>query len=155
MWWRLKRSQWVKQKGNANRRSFQKVVASGAPTGVLAYIGTKPVGWCAVAPRADFPVLERSRILSPVDDQPVWSVTCFFIARPYRKTGLTAGLLRAAVEYAASKGAKIVEGYPTDPRSGSMPEAFAWTGFVSAFRKAGFQEVARRSAGRPVMRYYF
>lgn len=154
MWWRLKRSEWEKQKGDGNRRSFEKLVASGTPTGVLAYSERKPVGWCAVAPRSDYSGLERSRVLSPVDDQTVWSVTCFFIARPYRKSGLTVNLLRAAVEYAAKKGAKIVEGYPIDPRGSSMPEAFAWTGLVSAFRKAGFQEVARRSPGRPIMRYY-
>jgi GNAT superfamily N-acetyltransferase len=154
MWWRLKRSEWERQKGDKNRRSFEKLVASGSPTGVLAYSGKRPVGWCAVAPRSDYSVLERSRVLSPVDDQPVWSVTCFFIARPHRKSGLTVNLLRAAVEYAAKKGAKIVEGYPIDPRGTSMPEAFAWTGLVSAFRKAGFREVARRSASRPIMRYY-
>jgi GNAT superfamily N-acetyltransferase len=154
MWWRLKRSEWEKQKGEKNRSSFENIVASGAPTGVLAYLEKQPVGWCAIAPRTHYPVLERSRILSPIDDQPVWSVTCFFIARPHRQSGLTAALLRAAVEYAVKKGAKVVEGYPTDPRGGSMPEAFAWTGFASAFRKAGFKEVTRRSAGRPIMRYY-
>jgi GNAT superfamily N-acetyltransferase len=153
MWWRMRRSEWDKQKGEKNRRSFEKLVASGAPTGVLAYMGEQPVGWCAIAPRSEYSVLERSRILRPVDDKPVWSVTCFFIDRPHRKSGLTVGLLRAAVEYAAKKGAQIVEGYPIDPRGGSMPEAFAWTGLVSAFRKAGFKEVTRRSAGRPIMRY--
>jgi GNAT superfamily N-acetyltransferase len=152
MWWKLRRSQYEKQKGAGNRRAFRKIVASGAPTGVLAYAGKQPVGWCAVAPREAYPALERSRVLKPVDDQPVWSVTCFYIPRPLRRSGLTAALLRAAVAYAGTHGAKIVEGYPVDPGSGEMPDAFAWTGLVSAFRKAGFKEVTRRSAGRPVMR---
>jgi GNAT superfamily N-acetyltransferase len=108
-----------------------------------------------VAPRKAYPALERSRVLKPVDDQPVWSVTCFYIPRALRRSGLTTILLRAAVEYAGKRGARIVEGYPIDPQSGNMPDAFAWTGLVSAFRKAGFKEVARRSAGRPVMRYSF
>lgn len=152
MWWRLRRAEYEKKKGAGNKRSFRKIVTSGRPTGVLAYIGKEPVGWCAVAPRDAYPALSRSRILAPVDDRPVWSVTCFYIPRPWRRTGLTAALLQAAVQYAGKQGAKIVEGYPQDPLSGNFPDTFAWTGFLSAFRKAGFKEVARRSAGRPVMR---
>ena len=152
MWWRLKRSDYNKKKGEGNRRALRQLAAAGVPLGVLAYADKKPVGWCAVAPRAVYPVLANSRVLAPVDERPVWSVTCFYIAKEFRRTGLMADLLRAAVEYAAKKGAHIVEGYPMDPRSGDMPPAFAWTGFMSAYRKAGFKEVARRSAGRPVMR---
>jgi GNAT superfamily N-acetyltransferase len=154
MWWKLRRSEYEKQKGAGNRRSFRKLVVSGAPTGVLAYSAGKPVGWCAVAPRETYPVLDRSRVLRPVDEQPVWSVTCVYIPRELRRTGLTTPLLQAALKYAGRQGARIVEGYPVDPRSGKMADAFAWTGFVSAFRKAGFQEVARRSMGRPIMRYF-
>jgi GNAT superfamily N-acetyltransferase len=152
MWWRLKRSEYNKKKGEGNRRALRQLSAEGVPLGVLAYTDKKPVGWCAVAPRADYPVLANSRVLVPVDDRPVWSVTCFYIAKEFRLTGLTADLLRAAVAYATKKGAHIVEGYPMDPRSGDMPAAFAWTGFISAYRKAGFKEVARGSAGRPIMR---
>ena len=152
MYWRLRRSVWDKQKGEKNRRALRKIVEAGDPAGVLAYDGEKPVGWCAVAPRPDFVTLENSRILKPVDDQPVWSVPCFFVAREYRRKGVTSQLLQGAVEYARNKGARIVEGYPQDPKSGKMADVFAWTGFASAFKKAGFVEVARRSKTRPVMR---
>src|SRR5262249_48195167 len=140
MWWRLGRSQWVKQKGTSNKHALRKTVASGAPTGILAYAGKQPVGWCAIAPRDDYPVLQRSRVLKPVDDQPVWSITCFYVLRPWRRRGLTVRLLHAAVEYARKQGAKIVEGYPHDSRTSELPDVFAWTGFLSAFRKAGFEE---------------
>jgi len=152
MWWRLRRSEYEKKKGAGNKRSFRQIVKTGMPTGVLAYAGQEPVGWCAVAPREAYLGLERSRILAPVDDQPVWSVTCFYIPRPWRRTGLTVALLQAALRYAGTQGAKIVEGYPQDPHTGNYPDTFAWTGFLSAFLKAGFKEVARRSPGRPVMR---
>ena len=154
MWWKLRRAEYEKKKGADNRRAFRKIVDSGAPTGVLAYAGAQPVGWCAVAPREAYPVLGNSRVLRPVDEQAVWSVTCFYVPRARRRSGLTAHLLEAAVKFAGQRGAKIVEGYPMDPRSGSMADPFAWTGFVSAFRKAGFQEIARRSPGRPIMRRF-
>jgi len=152
MWWRLRRSEYEKRKGAGNKRAFRRIVVSKLPAGVLAYADGTPIGWCAVAPREDYPVLARSRVLALVDEQPVWSLTCFYIARDWRRTGLTTKLIEAAVQYARKRGAKIVEGYPQDPKSGAFPDTFAWTGFASAFRKAGFKEVARRSAGRPVMR---
>jgi GNAT superfamily N-acetyltransferase len=82
----------------------------------------------------------------------VWSVTCLFIARPYRRRGLSVELLKAASKYAARRGARILEGYPVEPKKGRLPDAFAWTGLVSAFRAAGFDEAARHSASRPIMR---
>jgi GNAT superfamily N-acetyltransferase len=90
-------------------------------------------------------------VAHPVDSQPVWSIVCFFVAPASRRRGVTAALLRAAVEHARRRGAKIVEGYPVDP-DGNYPDTFAYVGLISAFRRAGFREVARRSPGRPTMR---
>jgi GNAT superfamily N-acetyltransferase len=152
MAWRLKRADFESQKGAANKRAFQMIIASEKPAGILAYRGREPLGWCAVAPRQDYPRLSGSRILRPVDDQPVWSVTCLFVARGYRRYGLSSKLLCAAVNYACEWGAKIVEGYPIESRTSNIPDVFAWTGFASSFRNAGFEEVARRSPTRPLMR---
>jgi GNAT superfamily N-acetyltransferase len=92
------------------------------------------------------------RILKPVDEQPVWSVVCFFVAKGYRRQGVTVGLLKAAAAYARQHGAQILEGYPEDPKKDKVPDVFAFTGLCGAFRKAGFSEVARRSETRPIMR---
>ncbi len=151
MWWRLTRSQWQKGQGNGNKRRLKNLARSQSP-GILAYSGSEPLGWCAIAPRAEYRTLARSRVLSPVDDQPVWSVTCFYVARKFRRTGVTAALLRAAVAFARKRGAKIVEGYPIEPGKATVAEVFAYTGFSSTFHKAGFGEVARRSPTRPIMR---
>ena len=152
MLWRLTHTEFERQKGEGNRRDFKAIVESGAAPGLLGYVGAQPVGWCAVAPREDYPALERSRILKPVDDEPVWSVTCLFVARPFRRQGLTVRLLVAAVAHAGQQGARIVEAYPVEPKTPDMPAAFAWTGTASAFRQAGFTEVLRRSPTRPIMR---
>lgn len=154
MWWRLARSEFERRKGAGNRRAMRTIVASGRVPGLIAYVDGVPAGWCSVAPRDDYPVLGRSRVLRRVDERPVWSVVCFFIARSHRRTGLAVRLLEGAVSYAREKGASIVEGYPVEPRTVPMPEAFAYTGIASMFRKAGFVEAARRSATRPVMRRY-
>lgn len=139
-------------KGDGNRRAFRRIVQAGPPPGILAYAGDRAVGWCAIAPRREFVRLATSRVLAPVDDQPVWSVPCFFVAREWRRRGLSARLLRAALSYARSRGARIVEGYPIEPYADNVPAPFAWVGLPATFRAAGFHEVARRSKARPIMR---
>jgi GNAT superfamily N-acetyltransferase len=153
MWWRLKRSQFEQLKGERNRQAMQAIVEAGEVPGLLAYAGPDPVGWISVAPRDSFPVLDRSRILKRVDDQPVWSVVCFFIAKKYRGRGMSVRLLKAAIEYVKRQGGRIVEAYPVEPKQKPAPAMFVFTGLVAAFRKVGFREVARRSETRPIMRY--
>jgi GNAT superfamily N-acetyltransferase len=152
MAWRLGRSQWVAGKGAGNKRALKKIVTSGKRPGVLAYFAGNPIGWCAVAPRGDYPLLGRSRVLAPVDDKTVWSISCLFILKPYRRNGVSVRLIRAASEFAAKRGATIVEGYPIEPTMDKTPDPFVWTGIPRAFLRAGFREVARRSKTRPIMR---
>jgi GNAT superfamily N-acetyltransferase len=152
MWWRLSASEFRLNKGDGNRAGLRAIVEAGREPGLIAYRDGQPAGWCSVAPRPEFVRLEKSRTLKPVDDQPVWSVTCFFIGRGHRRSGVATALLRAAASHARARGARILEGYPDDPRAGRLPDAFAWRGLVSMFRAAGFVEVARRSPGRPIMR---
>jgi GNAT superfamily N-acetyltransferase len=151
MAWRLPAKEFQKNKGEPNRNALRAIAESGAPAGVLAYIDGEPVGWCAVAPREIYRRLEKSRVLRPVDNRPVWSVSCLFIAKPYRRRGLSSALLRAAAQYAAERGATLVEGYPTAPAQ-KLPDVFVWTGTLAAFERAGFRECARRSPSRPIVR---
>lgn len=151
MTWRLPRAEFNRNKGENNRSALRKLVRRGPAPGVLAYAGGKAVGWCAVAPRAAYPALERSRILKPVDDEAVWSISCLFVEKRYRRRGLSAKLILAAAKFAKTQGAKIVEGYP-QVVEGSLPDAFVWTGLEPSFLKAGFTEVARRSPKRPILR---
>ena len=152
MYWRLARSQFDRQKGAKNKAAMRRIVDSGATPGLIGYVNGEAAAWCALAPREEYPTLARSRILKPVDDRPVWSVVCFFVARPFRRAGLSVKMLEAACRWARSRGARILEGYPCEPKKGTMPDVFAWTGLASAFRKAGFEPVARRSPTRPIMR---
>lgn len=153
MWWKLKRSDFLRQRGEGNRRALKSIVDSGVVPGILAYADGEPVGWCAVSPREAYPTLERSRVLKRVDDKQVWSVVCFFVAKHFRGKGVTSKLLEAALKYVKENGGKIVEGYPIEPKKERIPSASAYTGLASTFRKAGFVEVARRSENRPIMRY--
>lgn len=147
MWWRIKRSEFDRMHGDENQRAIEAIIRSDEVPGLLAYLENEPIGWCSVAPREAFPVLDRSPVLKRIDDQPVWSIVCFYIARHYRRSGLTRLLIDAALDYAQAQGANIVEAYPIDPETIKVDPGAAFTGLIGAFRKAGFKEVTRRSKG--------
>lgn len=166
MLWRLRRADWEAGRtapdgdpaGAPNRAALRGRVTEEdrAPPGMLAYDGALAIGWCSIAPRTEFPSLANSRVLAPVDGAAVWSVSCFYLRAGRRRQGVSVPLLEAAVRLAAAHGAEIIEGYPIDPtRSkarGAYGSGFAWTGFSRTFEAAGFQEAARRSDTRPIMR---
>lgn len=154
MWWRIKRADFEKQQGDGNHEAMCSIIESGKVPGILAYSNGEAVAWCSVAPREDYPVLDRSPTLKRVDDQPVWSIVCFFVAKAYRHQGLSSEILKGAMEYASQHGARIIEGYPIEPKKDRAPDIYIFTGMASTFKKLGFQEVARRSASRPIMRYF-
>jgi GNAT superfamily N-acetyltransferase len=153
MYWRLRRKDFDSLRGAGTKRKMKSLVTKGVVPGILAYDENLPVGWCSVAPREDFPVLENSRVMKRADDKPVWSIVCFFINKDFRKKGLSVELLNAAIKYVRNNKGKILEGYPVEPKKGKTADVFAWTGLASAFRKAGFREILRRSDTRPIMRF--
>jgi GNAT superfamily N-acetyltransferase len=151
MVWRRSRASFEAGKSGSNRRLLHALAKKGPPPGILAYRAGEPVGWCAVAPRTDYVRLAASRVLAPVDDEPVWAISCLFVRKDARRRGMSSKLLRAAAAFARQQGAAIVEGYPVESPL-ALPDPFVWTGVASAFRAAGFREVERRSATRPIMR---
>ena len=120
----------------------------------FAYQKHEPCGWCSVAPREQFKSLERSRVLKRLDEEPVWSLVCFFIQKHYRGQGLGEKLIRGAVEFVKSQGGHIIEAYPTPPREKKLPPVSSFMGIPKIFERVGFQEVHRPSSRKIIMRYY-
>ena len=148
MRWRLTSAEYRQSTKESRVASLDGLAAADVPVGVLAYLDGEPVGWVAVAPRAALGALERFKALARVDDQPVWSVSCFFLDRRIRRQGARLGLLNATVAYARSQGARIVEGYPVEPG-----KLYGYMGAPAIFRAAGFADVTPPGRERMVMRY--
>ncbi len=153
MAWRRTKRDFDAGKDGGNKRALKTLTTRPRPPGVLLFRNEEAVGWCSIAPREDFVRLERSRVWARIDENPVWSVSCFFVKKGYRNQGLSVKLLEAAVEFARTHGAEIVEGYPQQV-NGRLPDAFVWTGLVASYERAGFEVVARRSGSKLVMRRY-
>ncbi len=150
--WRVRGTGAGRENASRNRRLLRRLAAGeGIAPGLVALRGERAVGWVSLGPREDFERLESSRVLSRVDDRPTWSIVCFVVSRRERGKGVAAAMLEAAVEYARDHGARLVEGYPVQTGGRRIPSAWAYTGTLGMFERAGFTVVARRR-GTPAAR---
>jgi GNAT superfamily N-acetyltransferase len=149
MYWRIGAAYRTRPR-EQNKEAFREVVSRGPPPGLLAFDGDVAVGWCQLTPRDTLPWLDRAWRLRRVDRVPVWSLSCFYVRKGYRKRGVTSALIRAALEAARRAGAPALEAYPLDA---DLTPSASSTGYASTFARAGFKTVAHRVPPRPIMRY--
>jgi len=151
MYWRIGRRYRERARAD-NRADFREIVQRGPPPGLIAFDGETPLGWCQVGPRSDLATLARQWRLAPADDQPVWSLSCLYVRMGWRRRGVNAVLIEAALAAARGAGAPALEAYPFDAE---MSPSATGTGYASTFARLGFAVVARRIPARPIMRFAF
>ena len=147
--WRIG-SAYRQQPREKNKAAFREVVKRGPPPGLLAFDGDLAVGWCQLTPRAALPGMDRVWQVKRVDDVPVWSLSCLYVRKGYRRKGVTSALIAAAVKAARRATAPALDAYPFDA---DVSPSATGTGYASTFARAGFKTVARRIPARPIMRY--
>jgi len=154
--WRIPRGGklWDETKGAKAKKMMKALFKSGDITGLLAYDGEKPAGWCSYGPRTVFPRVETAKAYRRDDVAGVWSINCFFIDKNYRRIGLSKLMLEAALKFLRKRKVKIVEGYPVPlTKDGKqLPPAFTYQGPLKIFEEAGFEIVQRLSYSRPLVR---
>jgi GNAT superfamily N-acetyltransferase len=132
---------------------------SDTTSGLVAYLGDDPVGWCAVEPRPAYEGLVRNNRVPWADreedrtDESVWAVTCLFTRAGFRKRGVSRALARAAVDFARERGARALEAYPIT--TGNVISEELHVGTPGVFADAGLTEVGRPTLRRAVMRIDF
>ncbi len=149
MYWRIGAA-YRGRPGKTNKAALREIVKRGPPPGLLAFEGDVAVGWCQLTPRAEAPELDRAWRLKRVDDLPVWSISCFYVRKGYRRRGINAVLIAAALKAARRAGAPTLEAYPLDR---NLTPSTTATGIVSTFERAGFKTIACRVPARPIMRH--
>jgi len=155
MYYRLSKADFTEGKvDEGNKRAIKEIIWDDNPVGLIGLLEGQAIAWCAFAPREDFIKLEKSRVHKPIDNKDVWSITCFFIDKNYRRSGVSVQLLKGAIKYAKENDIKIIEAYPTIPTQDIIPDSFAWIGLFKSFEWAGFKIVDKTSKNRPMVRYY-
>jgi GNAT superfamily N-acetyltransferase len=153
MWFRETRAEYRARAGRENREALHAIVEThGLAPGLLAYDGDRAVGWVSLAPREEYVRLARSRTAKRIDDTPVWSIVCFFIDTEARGRGVMHALVAGAIAYAREHGARVLEAYPQDTEGRHPAADAAFVGLLNVFERAGFVEVARQTANRPLVR---
>ncbi len=132
---------------------------SASTSGLVAFLGDEPVGWCAIEPRPAYQGLLRNNRVPWADraedksDDSVWAVTCIFTRAGFRRRGVSQALVIAAVDFARQRGARAVEGYPITTTNVIAEELHV--GIREVFANAGFTEVSRPTLRRVVVRIDF
>lgn len=139
-----------KRPAEENKAAFRKLVEEGPPPGLLAFLDDLPVGWCQVTPRDAVPALDQPWQIRRIDELPVWSLSCLYVRKGYRRRGITAALIAEALKRARNANAPALEAYPFDAE---LSPSASGTGYASTFARAGFKVIARRVPARPIMRH--
>ena len=115
MWWRIPAKDWEATGRRRKPFALRRVVKTGPAPGLLALPRRSTCRLGRGRTRSEYPRLNRSTKLKPVDDLPAWSVTCFYIDRMYRGTGVAGTLLAAAVDHARTSGPRWSRATPSTP----------------------------------------
>lgn len=157
MWPRVTGADFKAMGKDKRKKAFRSCVAKGPVPGLLLYEKGLAIGWVAVSPRSDvvrFEMAKNSAREPDIDPNTHYAITCFYVRTGHRKRGLMTDLAKAAIAYAKKKKAKAIDACPMDTAKPLMwGEGFV--GIASVFRELGFEEIARRSPRRPLMRLSF
>ena len=137
-YWHTRGREYWDRQGAANRGRLEEQLRDRVAPALVAYADDQAVGWCRLGPRDSFERLVHSKKLAPVDDEPVWSVVCFYVDPSAKRQGVASALLEAAAGLARERSASILEGYAVRPRH---PNIDSYTGYLPMFQAAGFERV--------------
>jgi GNAT superfamily N-acetyltransferase len=148
MYWRIG-SAYRRRARDSNKSAFRDIVNQDPPPGFLAFDGEFPVGWCQFTSRNALPWLDLR--LAGKENEPVWSISCFYVKKGYRRKGVMSALVGATIQAARKIGVYAIEAYPVDIKEPKSTRNL-FTGVASTFERAGFKRVGRLSQYRLRMR---
>ncbi|WP_405064299.1 GNAT family N-acetyltransferase [Kribbella sp. NBC_01505] len=135
----------------ANRSLKQRLVEEGRAHAALVFDGDEAVAWCEYGSPEELPnIYHRKQYDAELDLLPDYRITCIFVDKRYRRTGLSKVVLQGALDLMSAAGGGIVEGYPHDP--GGKKKSVLYNGTRTMFEQAGFEFIRAKGIGNCVMR---
>jgi hypothetical protein len=136
-----------------NRALKERLVAEGRAHAALVFDGDEAVAWCEYGTPAELPnIYHRKEYEADLDLVPDYRITCFFVDKKYRRSGIAGVALRGALDLIAQAGGGIVEAYPQDTDGKKISASFLYNGTRSFFEQAGFSFMRSKGKSHCVMR---
>jgi len=133
-----------KERGAHRRDQKEQRVRQGTAHAALVYDAAKCVGWCQFGPPEELPRIKHLRVYSEgTFAPPQWRITCFFVDKDYRGTGVSSAALAGALEQIALLGGGLVESYPEDVTNRKVSAALLYNSRLSMFERQGFARARR------------
>lgn len=142
----------VEEREENNHNEKRRLVSAGRAHGILAYSSGRAVGWCQFGKSGELPRIDASRNYKNIHPskpgQPLWRITCFFVDKDFRRSGVAAFTLKAALDAIKRYGGGVVEAYPVTKKNAVN----IWFGTENMFREHGFRVVGRLGHSGLLMR---
>jgi GNAT superfamily N-acetyltransferase len=149
------RFQWScteKRPGEGNRDRKERLVSEGRAHAALVFDGDDAVAWCQYGTPEELPdIYHRKEYEAGQGARPDYRLTCLFVARDYRGTGMAEAALGGALDLIAQAGGGVVEAYPQDTGREKVPSSSLYSGTRGLFEQAGFSYGRRKGRYHCVM----
>src|ERR1700712_3451860 len=120
-----------------NRALKHQLVLEGRAHAALVFDGDEAVAWCQYGSPVELPNIYHRREYNATSVMtPDYRITCLFVDKRVRRTGLSSVALDGAVDLIAGAGGGIVEAYPHDSDGAKVSNLY--NGTRSLFESAGF-----------------
>ena len=128
------------KKGLGGRAFKQRMVEEGIAHAALVFEGDDAIAWCEYGTPAELPRIYYRKEYEPgVVEPPAYRITCFFVDRDHRRSGVSRAALDGAVRLIAAAGGGLVESFPQDTAGKKISASFLFNGTRSLFEAAGFE----------------
>ncbi|GAB3270486.1 GNAT family N-acetyltransferase [Arthrobacter pigmenti] len=130
----------AQRRASGNPRDFKEwLVRKGNAHAALVLDGGTAVGWCEYGTPEELPgIYHRKEVESAGAPLPDYRLTCFFVDRRYRRTGVAVAALDGALKLIAADGGGVVETYPQDTPGKKTSASFLYNVTRGMFERSGF-----------------
>lgn len=135
-----------------NRALKKRLVDDGRAHAALVMDGNEALAWCEYGLPEQLPnINHRKQYEAERDQLPDYRITCLFVDKRYRRTGISTRALLGALRLIAEAGGGVVEAYPQDTAGKKITASFLYNGTRNQFEKAGFTYARPKGKNHCVM----
>jgi GNAT superfamily N-acetyltransferase len=136
-----------------NREFKHQLVERGAAHAAVVFDGEDAVAWAQYGTVAELPnIHHRKEWEQGLERRPDYRITCLFVDRRFRRSGMASVAVRGALGLIADAGGGLVEAYPHDlPPGKKTSSSFLYNATRTMYEQLGFDYQRPKGKGNCVM----